>query len=442
LSLPLVAIVGRPNVGKSTLVNRIIASREAIVHEEPGVTRDRNYVQTDWQGQTFTIVDTGGLELDAKTDLRVSVTKQALLAVEEAKVIIFVVDAQTALTSEDEEIAKVLRRTEKPVLLVVNKVDNPERQDLIYPFFSLGLGEPLPISALHGLGIGELLDKVVSFIPSPTFPTEKEAVEIRVAIVGRPNVGKSSIFNCLLGQERAIVSELPGTTRDAIDTLIKVDGKVYRFIDTAGLKRKAKLQVAVEYYSLVRALKAIDHSDISLIVLDAQEGVTQQDQRIAGLVEERGSALVVVLNKWDLVRSKRQEEELFSELHRKFRFVDYAPVLKTSALTGQGIQRIFKVIDEVMMEYDKRITPADLNNLVLKLKAEGYMPVKRGRRLKLNYGVQVASRPPRFVFFVNNPQLISPAYRKYLVNRLRENFSFKGCPIAINFKAKRKSKGL
>jgi len=434
LRLPLVAIVGRPNVGKSTFVNRIAISSETIVDETPGVTRDRNYLDADWRGKNFTLIDTGGLDLAQKFSISESMTRQALLAVEEADLIVFLVDAKTGLLPDDEDIAKVLRRSNKPVLLVVNKVDNPQWDGDKHQFYKLGLGEPLIISALHGLGTGDLLDEFFSNLPEVPAEVEEEALSI--AIVGRPNVGKSSIFNKLLGEERVIVNELPGTTRDAIDTLVTIGDKKYRFIDTAGLRRHGKVKEDVEYYSFVRALRALDRADMALIVVDTSEGATEQDQRVAELAESRGCGLIIVLNKWDLVKDVEVQERVLFDLSYKMRFISYAPVLKISALTGRGMSQVSKCIDAVEQEYNKRISTPDLNRFLVELKEEGFAPVKKNKKLRLAYATQVKTAPPAFVFFVNNPELADSNYQRYLKGRLRSQFEFVGCPILIRIRKK------
>ncbi|MEW6188880.1 MAG: ribosome biogenesis GTPase Der [Actinomycetota bacterium] len=430
--LPLVAIVGRANVGKSMLVNRIAVSSEAIVDKVPGVTRDRNYIQADWRGRSFTLIDTGGLDFTKSLPMSEAVVKQALLAMEEADAIIFVVDGLSGLLPDDKEIANILRTSNKPVLLVVNKVDDLTRDEAKYQFYELGLGEPLAISAMHGLGIGDLLDELVQFLPKAI---EERREELSVAIVGRPNVGKSSILNRLLGQERAIVNEIPGTTRDAIDTLLVRDGKRYRFIDTAGLRRKGRIKKDIEYYGFVRALRALDVADVALIILDALEGATEQDQKVGELAESRRCASIILLNKWDLVK-KEIAEDLILNVKYKFRFLDYAPMLCVSALTGEGIGNIFPNLDIIANEYKKRISTPKLNDFIQRLRVEGYVPTKRGRKLKISYVTQVGTKPPVFVFFVNRPEIVDPSYQRYLRNKIREIFGFNGCPLRLKFRKK------
>lgn len=442
---PLVAVVGRPNVGKSTLVNRIAASREAIVHAQPGVTRDRNYVGTDWRGKSFLLIDTGGLDFVTSEPIERQVTRQAMLAVEEAALIIFVVDGTTGPAGEDQEIAKVLRATKKPVLLVVNKVDDPTREMLVHDFYGLGVGEPRVVSAMHGLGIGDLLDEVAALLPAlPAFltateeETREEVVEPEtgVAIVGRPNAGKSSILNRLIGEQRAIVSEMPGTTRDAVDTLIQLDGRSYRFVDTAGLKRPPKISEDVEYYGFVRALRALDRADIALLIVDAGEGVTNQDQRVASLALARNCAAIVLLNKWDLVRDAERQREIDKQLFDKLRFIEYAPVLKVSALTGEGIDALDAALEFIAGEYRKRVATPRLNAFISHVRGEETLPSKRGKALKITYVTQVGTAPPTFVFFVNDPVLVTASFRRHMENRMRKAFGFEGTPLALHFKRK------
>lgn len=434
MTYPLVAVVGRPNVGKSTLVNRIVASREAIVHETPGVTRDRNYVDTDWNGKTFTMIDTGGIDFGVDKTMGQQITRQAMLAIDEADAIVFVVDGSVGIMAEDEMVAKVLRASEKPVLLAVNKIDDITHMNTIYPFYKLGLGEPYAVSGIHGLGVGDLLDAIAVLLP--TIERIENADEIKIAVVGRPNVGKSSLVNRLLNEERVIVSEVPGTTRDAIDTVIEKDGKTYRFIDTAGLRKQPKVKEDVEYYSFVRAMRALDRADMALIAISASEGPSAQDQKIANFAEERGCASIIALNKWDLIESREKAEKVESFLDIKMRFLDYAPKLKVSAKTGKGMAKLYEAIDEVMAEYDKRVSTASINGLVLKIKAEGFQPAKGGRTLKISYASQVGTRPPSFVFFVNHPQLVTPSYGRYIENQLREAYGFIGCPLDVHFRSK------
>lgn len=437
MRLSLVAIVGRQNVGKSTLVNRIATGQQAIVDERAGITRDRNYIQADWRGRCFTLIDTGGLDFARVLSISEAVTKQALLAVEEADVIIFVVDGTTGPLPDDEEVSKILRVSKKPVFLVVNKIDHPSRELAKYAFYELGLGDPWEVSALHGLGIGDFLDELVKSLPPEAVEAEEEALSI--AIVGHPNVGKSSILNRLLGWERVIVSEVPGTTRDAVDTILERDGKRYRFIDTAGLRRRKKLR-DVEYYGFVRTLRALDGASLALIVLDAAEGATEQDQKIAELAEGKGCASIILVNKWDLIEGEEAAQSAIQGVNWRMRFINYSPKLLVSALTGRGIEEIYPIVDRVAEEYLKRVPTPQLNVFVQRLREEEYVPSRGGERLKIFYATQFKTAPPGFVFFVNHPQVINTSYRRYLENKLRESFGFMGCPLGLRFR-KKQSKG-
>jgi len=434
MSYPLVAVVGRPNVGKSMLVNRMVATQQAIVHETAGVTRDRNYVDTEWNGKTFTIIDTGGIDFGVDKSMGKQITEQALLAIEEADVILFVVDGMVGQMPEDDLVVKHLRGSTKPVILAVNKIDDIVHEAAIYQFYNLGLGEPYPVSGMHGLGVGDLLDAITALLPS--VERIENADEVKVALVGKPNVGKSSILNRLLGEERVIVSEVPGTTRDAIDTVFEKDGVTYRFIDTAGLRRAPRVKEDIEYYSFLRSLRALDRADIAVIVMDSEEGPTTQDQKIASLVEERGCASILVLNKWDLVETREKADKVEDVLETKLRFLDYSPRLKVSAKTGSGVVKLFTLFDQVMAEYDKRVSTASINGLIMKIKAEGLQPAKGGRTLKMSYASQTGTRPPTFVFFVNHPQLVTPSYKRYIGNQIRKTYGFIGCPINIHFRSK------
>lgn len=430
---PVVAIVGRPNVGKSTLLNRLIRKREAVVDDVPGVTRDRIYADCDWNGREFLVVDTGGIIFDESDELVVSVRRQAEMAIRDADVVLFVVDARSGVVYEDQEIAELLRNQQKKVLLVANKVENPSDEASAYEFLSLGLGEPIMISALHGIGIGDLLDVIVANLPDKEAPSET-GEEAAITLVGRPNVGKSSTLNRILGEERAVISDIPGTTRDSIDSLYEHNGKIYRIIDTAGIKRKSEKEEPIFFYSFLRALRAIERSDVSLLIIDASEGVTKQDQKIAELIEEKGNACIIVLNKWDLIKTEEQRKKVYDSLERKLYFLNYAPFIHISAKTGRNIHKIFPMIEEVLGEYRKRIKTSELNRWMERLKEEGYTVVSGPKRLKVYYCVQADIEPPEFVFFVNDRSLVRQNYRKFLENRLREAFGFKGTPLKIFFR--------
>lgn len=433
--LPLVAIVGRPNVGKSTLINRIAATPSAIVDRESGITRDRNYIQTDWAGRSFTLIDTGGLDFGEKGNLVESVREQALIAIDEADIILMVVDATAGSLASDREAAEILRRSGKPVLLLANKIDDLRKEDLKYAFYEMGLGEPYAISALHGIGIGEVLDQLVSLLP-PAVEEEKGEEAFSIAIVGRPNVGKSSLFNLLLGTERAIVSEVPGTTRDAIDTIIERKGKLYRFIDTAGLRKRARIEKSVEYYGTVRTLRALDHAQVALLMLDAEDGATEQDQKIANYAQSRGCATIILINKWDLAPKEVKEKMYLDSVRRKLHFLEYAPMATISALTGMGVEEIYPLIDKVILSYFKKISTPQLNKFVREISLKGHSLTKGGKKLKLAYATQIGTAPPRFLFFANQPEIVNASYLRYLEGKLRESFDFKGTPIRISFRRK------
>jgi len=437
MSKPIVAIVGRPNVGKSTLFNRLVGRRLAITHEVPGTTRDRLYAEAEWGGVSFILVDTGGLDLVSDDDLMAQVRAQAQTAIAEADVVIFLVDVKDGLTAGDEEVAQVLRRSAKPVLLAANKADNRALREAAVEFYALGLGEPYPISALHGTGTGDLLDQVVGAFPAEEEEEELEAVKI--AIVGRPNVGKSSLLNKILGQERAIVHETPGTTRDAIDTQMEWEGVPVVLIDTAGIRRKGRIQRGVEKYSVLRALRAIDRADVVLLLIDAVEGATAQDAHIAGYILEEAKSVVVVVNKWDLVEKDTYTMQAYLEhIRTVLRFLDYVPVLFVSALTGQRVSQVLPTALRVQEERLIRIPTAELNRILQEAVARHAPPSKAGKRLKFYYATQAAVDPPTFVFFVNDPRLVHFSYERYLENRLREHYGFLGTPLRLSFRKRGK----
>ncbi len=448
MSKPIVAIVGRPNVGKSTLFNRVVGKRLAITDEVPGTTRDRLYAEAEWNGVSFTLVDTGGLEPTSSDpfdtpaatqgrDLMAQVRDQAQTAIAEADVILFLVDVKDGLTASDEEVAQVLRRTAKPVLLAVNKAESQARREEAVEFYALGLGELYPISALHGTGTGDLLDEIVS-----AFPAEEEAEEteaIKIAIVGRPNVGKSSLLNKILGQERSIVHDAPGTTRDAIDTQLEWEGQPVVLIDTAGIRRKGRIQRGVEKYSVLRALRAIDRADVVLLLIDAVEGATAQDAHIAGYILEEAKSVVVVVNKWDLVKKDAYTMQIYLEhVYAVLRFLDYVPVLFISALTGQRVDQVLPTALRVQDARMIRIATAELNRILQEAVARHAPPSKAGKRLKFYYATQARVDPPTFVFFVNDPRLVHFSYERYLENRLREHYGFLGTPLRLSFRKRGK----
>jgi GTP-binding protein len=434
MSLPIVAVVGRPNVGKSTLVNRLVQGSDAIVHAMRGVTRDRSYHRTDWNGREFVLIDTGGIELVSDDAFGESIRKQAIMAAEEADAILFVVDGQSGITSGDEDVARILQRSDRPVFLVVNKSDNPGNANDTFEFWNLGIGEPWPISALHGHGTGDLLDDLVKALPEAE--PEPETSEIGIAIIGRPNAGKSSIYNRLIGAERSIVSGIAGTTRDSIDTVIERDGKHYRLVDTAGLRRQSKIDESVEYYSFVRAMRAIDRAQVALLIVDASIGITDGDQRVARFAEERGCAIVVVLNKWDLLPDDDAREAVEDDMPRKLGFIDYAPMIRTSALTGRGIAKLYDLVDLVYGNYMQSVSTSKLNRFLADLRETGHTISRSGAQLRVKYGTQTRQGPPGFTFFANHPKLVDENFRRYMENRMREAFDFTGTPVTLKFRQK------
>lgn len=435
MSLPIVAIVGRPNVGKSTMVNRLAENNEAIVHEMRGVTRDRSYHEADWNGRSFTLIDTGGIEMGSDDAFQSSITSQALAATEEADVIVFLVDGKTGINADDEEVARILRRSKKPVLLAVNKLDSVKQEGELWEFYQLGLGDPRPVSALHGTGTGDLLDEIVSLFPEDK--VEEDVLDsINVAIIGRPNAGKSSLTNKLTNDNRSIVSDVAGTTRDAIDTVVEHEGTYYTIVDTAGLRKKSVVHEDVEYYGFVRAMRAIDRAQVVLLVIDATLGLTDQDQRVAGMAAERGCAMVVLLNKWDLVEGPEAKAEIRERIEDRLTFVGYAPVIAISALSGKNVHRIWNAIDTAYQNYSSVISTSRLNVWLQDIREFGHTISKGKRILKLKYVTQTGTEPPFFTFFCNHPDLVDPSFERYLENRLRSTFGFEGTPIRLKFKKK------
>ena len=435
MALPVVAVVGRPNVGKSTFVNRIAQNNEAIVHEMRGVTRDRSYHEADWNGRSFTLIDTGGIEMGRDDSFQSSIRSQALVATEQADVIIFIVDGRTGINTDDEAVASILRKTKKPVLLVVNKMDNPDNNDAMWEFMRLGIGEPWPVSALHGTGTGDLLDEMILRFPDEN--AMPESIEsINVAIIGRPNAGKSSLTNKMTDDERSIVSDVAGTTRDAIDTTVYHEDRYYTIVDTAGLRRKSVIDEDVEYYGFVRALRAIDRAEVVLLVIDSTLGLTDQDQRVAGMAAERGCAMVVILNKWDLVEGPEAKARIRERIEDRLTFVGYAPVIAISALSGKNVHRIWTAIETAYEHYEQTISTSRLNNWLQEIRDFGHTVSKGKKLLKIKYVTQTASRPPQFTFFCNHPDIIEPSFERYLENRLRSSFDLSGTPIRLKFKRK------
>ena len=438
MSKAIVAIVGRPNVGKSTLFNLLANKRISIVEDTPGVTRDRLYATAEWLDKEFMMVDTGGIETMNNDVIAVSVRQQAEIAIREADVILFVCDARTGITNEDQEVANILRRSQKPIVLVINKADSPKQEMGIFEFYNLGIGEPVPISAANHLGLGDMLDAVVEkFPPTVTSGEEQDEDEIKVALIGRPNVGKSSIFNCLVGQERSIVSDVAGTTRDAIDTPVTIDKQKYLFIDTAGMRRKARIDEPIEKYSVIRSLRAVDRSDVILMVIDAVEGVTEQDKKIVGYVHEAGKGVILVVNKWDLYKKDNSSTLRYTEeLRKELVFLQYAPVVYVSALTKQRIHRLPEVISYVAEQNAMRISTSVLNQVINDATAINPPPTDKGKRLKILFSTQVKTKPPTFVIFVNYPEIMHFSYQRYLENKLRESFGFEGTPLNLIIRAK------
>ncbi|MGI6659511.1 MAG: ribosome biogenesis GTPase Der [Dethiobacteraceae bacterium] len=430
MSMPVVAVVGRPNVGKSTMFNRLIQKRVAIEESTPGVTRDRIYGRVEWSGREFWLIDTGGLTFDEDT-ISTEIYRQAQLAVAEAHVILMMVDVRSGPMPLDYEVAELLRRTNKPVLLVANKAEPGISEAEAAEFYALGLGKPWLTSASHGLGTGDLLDEIIRLLPAGEIMPEDEDL-LRVAIVGRPNVGKSSLTNKLAGTERVIVSDIPGTTRDAVDLLIEHDGQQYLFVDTAGIRRRSKVEEAVEYYSVLRAIRAVEDADVVLMMVDAAEGVTEQDKRIAGIAHESGRAIIIVVNKWDKVEKDGKTMDLYRDhIREQLAFLSYAPIIFISALTGQRVHRLFELINYVAEQHAQRVKTAQLNQLVEDAVAVTPPPAKKGKQLKIFYMTQIRVKPPTFAVFVNDQELAHFSYLRYLENKLRETFGFEGTPIRL-----------
>lgn len=438
MSKPLVAIVGRPNVGKSTLFNKLIGRRLSIVEDTPGVTRDRIYADAEWLTHSFTLIDTGGIEPENQDVIAAQMRRQAELAVETADVIVFVVDGREGLTAADEEVASLLRVSKKPVVLAVNKLDSPKFNDAIYEFYELGLGDPIIISSGQGLGLGDMLDAVCAHFPEET--AEEEEHPLNIAVVGKPNVGKSSLVNALLGEERCIVSDIPGTTRDAVDTPFSLDGVPYVLVDTAGIRRKRAVEdETIERYSVIRSLAAVRRADVVLIVCDAQEGLSEQDVKIAGYVHEEGKPSVLLVNKWDLIEKDTNTMNKFrKDMQVDLAFMDYVPFLFISAKNGQRVNKILAAAREVYAQSTRRITTGTLNDVVNEAVTMSEPPALSGRRLKIYYATQVQVSPPTFVIFVNDEALVHFSYKRYMENFFRKTFGFAGTPIRIFFRSKNK----
>ena len=438
---PIVAIVGRPNVGKSTLFNNLIGDRIAIVDDMPGVTRDRLYRETEWNGVEFVVVDTGGLEPRNNEFMMTKIKEQAEVAMNEADVILFVVDGKSGVNPLDEEIAYILRKKQKPIILCVNKIDNfLQQQDDVYDFWGLGFEHLIPVSGAHKVNLGDMLDMVTEMIEKIDLPEEEEDV-LKLAIIGKPNAGKSSLVNRLSGEERTIVSDIAGTTRDAIDTIVQYKDNKYMIIDTAGIRRKSKVEESLEYYSVLRAIKTIKRADVCILMLDGKEGLTEQDKRIAGIAAEELKPIVVVVNKWDLVdKNKVSMKSMKEELYAELPFLSYAPIEFVSALTGQRTTKILEISDTIYEEYTKRISTGILNTVLKEAVLMNNPPTRKGRVVKINYATQVSSAPPKFVLFCNYPELIHFSYARYIENKFREAFGFDGSPILISFEKKNAEK--
>lgn len=427
---PVVAIVGRPNVGKSTVFNRIAGERISIVEDTPGVTRDRIYAKGEWLGQPFNLIDTGGIDMGDEPFLA-QITEQAQIAIDEADVIVFVTSVKEGVTDADEKVAKILYRTDKPVILAVNKVDNPELRSEIYDFYSLGFGDPMPLSGTHGIGTGDLLDKVCQAVPKDGAKEQDDS--IKFSFIGRPNVGKSSLVNAILGENRVIVSNVEGTTRDAIDTkFVAEDGTEFTMIDTAGIRKKGKVYENTEKYSVLRAMRAIDRSDVVCVVLNAEEGIREQDKHVAGYAHEAGRGIIIVVNKWDTLKKDNHTMKEFEKtIRQEFQYLSYAPIVFVSAKTHQRLEQLPKLIERVNHNHERRISSAVLNDVIMDAIAHNPTPTDNGRRLRVYYATQVATKPPTFVVFVNDPELMHFSYERFLENQIRAAFDFEGTPIHV-----------
>ncbi|MED3762739.1 ribosome biogenesis GTPase Der [Ureibacillus terrenus] len=431
MTKPVIAIVGRPNVGKSTIFNRIVGERISIVEDVPGVTRDRIYSSAEWLNHEFNIIDTGGIDLGGDEPLMEHIRAQAQIAMEEADVIIFLTNGREGVTVQDEEIAKMLYKTNKPVVLAVNKIDNPEMRESIYDFYALGFGDPIPVSGSHGIGIGDLLDECAKYFPKEYEDDYADDV-IKFSLIGRPNVGKSSLVNAILGEERVIVSDIAGTTRDAVDTPYTYDGQDYVIIDTAGMRKKGKVYESTEKYAVLRALRAIERSDVVLVVLNAEEGIQDQDKKIAGYAHEAGKGIIIVVNKWDAIeKNDKTMNEFTKAIRNQFLFLDYAPIVFVSAKTKQRLHQIIPLVRRVSENHAMRIQSSILNDVIEDAIARNPAPTEKGKRLRIYYTTQVSVKPPTFVTFVNDPELMHFSYLRFLENRIRETFDFEGTPIRI-----------
>lgn len=427
---PTIAIVGRPNVGKSTLFNRIAGERISIVEDTPGVTRDRIYARGEWLDHEFSIIDTGGIDIGDEPFME-QIKQQAQIAIDEADVILLVTSGREGITDADEAVAKILYRSKKPVILAVNKVDNPEMRSEIYEFYSLGLGDPFPVSGSHGIGLGDVLDEAVKHFPQDD--AEEEDDTIKFSLIGRPNVGKSSLINAILGEDRVIVSDIEGTTRDAVDThFTSENGQEFTMIDTAGMRKRGKVYENTEKYSVMRAMRAIDRSDVVLVVLNGEEGIREQDKKIAGYAHEAGRGIIIVVNKWDLVEKDTHTMKNFEQdIRDNFQYLDYAPIIFVSAETKQRLNKLPAMIEDVSMNQNLRITSSVLNDVIMDAVAINPTPTDKGKRLKIFYATQVAVKPPTFIIFVNEEELMHFSYARFLENQIRKAFGFEGTPIRV-----------
>ncbi len=432
----IVAIVGRPNVGKSTLFNRLVGRRIAITEDTPGVTRDRIYAEGEWLDKYFTLIDTGGLEPENDDIIMSNIKKQAQIAIDTADVILFVVDGLAGMTQTDYEVGEILRKSGKEIIVVCNKIDTPKTPDQIYEFYELGLGDPMVISAEQALGLGDLLDKIVEHFPEDK-ETEYDEDVVRVAFIGKPNAGKSSLINHVLGEERLIVTDIPGTTRDSIDSFFEFQGNKYVFVDTAGLRRKRSIYENVERYSVVRTLTAVDRADLCVLVVDATEGITEQDSKVVGYAHDNGKGIIVAINKWDLVeKDDRTYLEFEKEVRESLGFINYAPIVYISAKTGQRVNKLLELLNVVNNNYNLRISTGVLNDIINQAVLMNQPPSDKGKRARIYYGTQVGVRPPKFVIFVNNKELMHFSYMRYLENQIRDHFGFSGVPIQFELREK------
>ncbi len=431
---PIVTIVGRPNVGKSTLFNRIAGKRISITEDTPGVTRDRIYAECEWLDNHFTLIDTGGIEPNTTDTIFAQMRIQAEIAIEMADVVLFMVDGKEGITANDTEVAQMLRKAKKEIILVVNKMDRFVDEDNIYEFYNLGLGEPISISSSEALGIGDLLDEIISKFDE-SMNTEVDDDSIKIAVIGKPNAGKSSIINRIIGEDRVIVSDIPGTTRDAIDTKFESNGKKYTLIDTAGIRKKSKVLESVEKYSVLRAFTAVERADICILVIDADKGVTEQDIRIAGYSHDNNKGMIIVVNKWDLIeKDNKTFKEFTDDIRQKIAYATYAPIMTVSALTGQRVNKILDAVDEVYSFRNLRVSTGVLNDILTEAVLMNQPATVKGKRLKIYYGTQVAVNPPKYLIFVNDKEIVHFSYQRYIENKIRESFEYKGTPIVIEFR--------